>query len=161
MTKQKKLKDLNLNVNYVEISKLKSPGYNPRCWSDQATKQLKASLSKHGFVEPIVLNKAKGRKNVIIGGNFRVNVAKKLGYKKVPAVYINIPDLEKEKEINLRLNKNTGEFDPELLAEYDETFLTDVGFDSEKLDEVFMVEDEPEMFDLKRKLEKLNIKKVK
>lgn len=161
MPKQKKLKDLNLNVAYVEISKLKSPDYNPRRWSDQATKQLKASLRKHGFVEPIVLNKAKDRKNIIIGGNFRVHVAKKLGYKKVPAVYINIPDLEKEKEINLRLNKNTGEFDPELLAEYDEIFLADVGFDSEELDEIFMVEDEPEMFDLKRELEKLDIKKVK
>ena len=33
--------------------------------------------------------------------------AKKAG---IPVVYVNIPELEREKELNLRLHKNTGQF---------------------------------------------------
>jgi len=154
-------KKLNLDVSYVEISKLKSPKYNPRHWSEEATKQLKASIKKHGFVEPAVVNCSKKRNNIIIGGNFRIIVAEKLGYKKVPVVYVNIPSLAKEKELNLRLNKNTGEFDLDLLAEFDEAFLSEVGFSSEELDDVFSIEDEPENFNISEELAKLDIHQIK
>jgi DNA modification methylase len=46
---------------------------------------------------------------------------------------VNIPDIEKEKELNIRLNKNTGEFDYDLLANFDEDFLKDIGFDEKEL----------------------------
>ena len=46
-----------------------------------------------------------------------------MGIKKVPVVYISIPNIEKEKELNIRLNKNTGEFNWDLLADFDEAFL--------------------------------------
>ena len=75
-------------------------------------------------------------------------------------VYVNIPDIEKEKELNLRLNKNTGEFDWGLLAKFDEAFLADVGFTTEEMDEIFPVEETPEQFDLEKELEKLDIKKI-
>jgi DNA modification methylase len=147
-------------VQYVPIGTLRPAEYNPRKHDEQATEKLKASLQRFGLVDPIIVNSAPERKNVIIGGHFRVEVAKELGIAMVPVVYVNIPDLEREKELNLRLNRNTGEFDWELLSEFDEAFLADIGFSSGELDQVFDSEDEPEMFDLKKELAKLDIKNI-
>lgn len=83
--------------------------------------------------------------------------AKELGIKTAPVVYVNISDIDKEKELNLRLNRNTGEFDWSLLADFGEVMLADIGFTSEELDKVFEIEDTPEEFDLAKELKKLDI----
>ena len=91
----------------------------------------------------------------------RIAAARALGIATIPAVQVNIPDIEKEKELNLRLNKNQGEFDFKLLANFAEDFLTDIGFNSEEIDSIFDWDDDnPEMFDLKKELEKLDIKQI-
>ena len=126
-----------LAVQYVAVNILKPAAYNPRRWDEAAKSQLKESIKKFGLVDPIIANGAPNRIHIVIGGHFRLEMAKELGLKEVPVVYVNIPDLEKEKELNIRLNKNTGEFDWNLLANFDEAFLADVGFSSEELDEVF------------------------
>lgn len=150
----------NLKIEPILVSDLKPAAYNPRSWSAEAVKQLSESIKRFGLVDPIIVNRAENRKNVVIGGHFRLKVAKDLGYKEMPVVYVNIPDIEKEKELNIRLNKNTGDWDFDLLAEFDETFLTDVGFSSEELDDIFEIEDIPEQFDLKKELEKLQITQI-
>ena len=147
----------NLNVVYVNVSELLPAKYNPRKWNEEAIDQLSESIKRFGLVDPIVVNDAPKRKNIVIGGHFRLKVAKDLGYKEIPVVYISIPDLEKEKELNLRLNKNVGDWDWNLLAEFGETALTDIGFSSEQLDDIFNIEDEPEQFDLDKELAKLDI----
>ncbi len=152
--------DNNVTITEVKVKDLNPAPYNPRKWSDYAVKQLTESISKFGLVDPIIVNGAEERKNVVIGGHFRLRIAKDLGYKKVPVVYLNIPDETKEKELNLRLNKAVGDWDWDMLAEFDETLLTDVGFSSEEMDTIFDIEDDPEQFDLKKELEKLNIKKI-
>ena len=49
--------------------------------------------------------------------------------KTIPTVEVNL-NLEKEKELNVRLNKNTGKFDTELLLEhFDTDDLIEWGFD--------------------------------
>jgi len=145
-------------VQNIKISELNPAPYNPRKWTDSATEQLTESIKRFGLVDPILVNGAPKRKNVVIGGHFRLKVAKDLGYKEVPVVFVNIPELEREKELNLRLNKNLGDWDYSLLAEFDETILADIGFSSEELDDVFDLDlDEPEVFDLKKELEKLDI----
>lgn len=149
----------HLAVQYVAVSKLKAAPYNPRKFNEEQKQQLITSIKRFGLVDPIVANSATKRKNIIIGGNFRFKVAKELGFKEVPVVYVSISDLKKEQELNIRLNKNTGEFNFELLAGFDESFLTDVGFDSAEIDTIFD-EDNPETFDLKKELKKLDIKKV-
>ncbi|HAU07742.1 MAG: methylase N-4/N-6 domain protein [Candidatus Yanofskybacteria bacterium GW2011_GWF1_44_227] len=101
------------------------------------------------------------RKNIIIGGNFRAKVLKEMGIKDVPVVYITVSDLKKESEIIIRLNKNVGEFDLDLLKDFDEAFLADIGFDSQSLDNIFAVDPTPEQFNIKKELEKLNIMEVK
>lgn len=146
-----------IEIKYVSVSELINPTYNPRKWDDVAKKKLKESLTNFGFIDPVILNKAQGRENIIIGGNFRVEAAKELGIEKVPAVYVDIPDQTKEKELCIRLNRNTGEFDYDLLSAFDETFLADIGFNSEELDEIFEDEPEEEVFDLQKELNKLGI----
>src|SRR3989344_18467 len=158
----KKLQKLNnkLNIEYVSVESLRSSEYNPRFWSKEAIIQLKESIKRYGFVDPLLVNAAPNRKGFVIGGHFRLSVAKELGISKVPAVFINIPDIEKEKELNIRLNKNVGEFDWGLLAKFDEGFLTDIGFSSEELDDVFGIDENPELFDLAKELGKLSITKI-
>lgn len=149
-----------LAVRYVAADILKPAEYNPRRWDEAAKSQLKTSIKKFGLVDPIIANSAPGRMNIVIGGHFRLAVAKELGMETVPVVYLNIPILEKEKELNIRLNKNTGEFDWNLLADFGEEFLKDVGFSSEELDDIFGIGEEPEQFDLEKELAKLNIDKI-
>lgn len=150
----------NLKIEYVPITQLKPAQYNPRKWNEDTTKQLTESIKRYGLVDPIICNSAENRKNIVIGGHFRLHIAKQLGYKEIPVVYLNIPDIEKEKELNIRLNKNVGEWDMDLLAEFDENFLTDLGFNSEELDDVFGIEEKPEIFDLQKELDKLDIKNI-
>jgi len=86
--------------------------YNPRTSNKKQEKNLKESLSKFGLVEPIIFNQRTG---YIVGGHFRVRELKKLGYKSVDCVVIDLSE-EDERELNIRLNANTGGWDFELLA---------------------------------------------
>ncbi|MBA7557155.1 hypothetical protein ES705_49891 [subsurface metagenome] len=88
-------------------------------------------------MEPVVVNSAPERKNIVIGGHQRIIVAKDMGTKQIPVHYVNISDINKEQELNLRLNKNLGHWDYDLLANFDEDLLLDVGFEKGDLDEIF------------------------
>ena len=151
----------NIKVEYVLINELRPAPYNPRKHDEVAAKQLKESIKRFGLVDPFVVNFHTERKNTIIGGHFRWKIAKELGIKKVPVIYVNIPDIKREKELNLRLNKNVGKWDLELLSKFNENILVDIGFSSEEIDDIFPVEDNPEEFDLQKELAKLNIYKIK
>src|SRR6185295_12600437 len=121
--------DITKALQNVSITDLNPAPYNPRKWDAGDMKHLTESIRKFGFVDPIIVNSAPKRKNVVIGGHFRLEVAKRIGLQNVPVVFLNIPDIEKEKELNLRLNRNTGKWDFELLKEFNLNLLLDVGFD--------------------------------
>ena len=150
----------DLKVEYVVVGELKSATYNPRKWDENRENELSESIKKYGFVDPLVVNFASERKNIVIGGHFRLHIAKKLGFDSVPVVYVNIPDVEKEKELNLRLNKNTGDWDLDLLSKFDPSLLSGIGFSSEELDEIFDIDIIPEEFNLERELKKLDITNI-
>jgi ParB-like chromosome segregation protein Spo0J len=101
----------------IEVTSLKDAEYNPRGCTKDEYQQIMFSIYKFGIVEPIVVNSNKERFNVIIGGHRRLDVCKDLGYDKVPVVYVD-KTIEEEKELNIRLNKNTGHFDMDLLANH-------------------------------------------
>ena len=126
-----------MEIVKVKISELKPSEYNPRTFSEQALLDLKESITRFGFVDPIIVNSAENRKNIVIGGHFRLKAAEALGIDEVPVFYINIADLQKEQELNLRLNKNLGEWDWSLLANIDENILLDSGFQKVELHEKF------------------------
>jgi DNA modification methylase len=146
-----------LTIKDVPIKHLKELPGNPRSWSNEAIVGLRESIKRFGLIDPLIVN----YDNTVLGGNFRLSVAKELGYKTAPCVYVDIKDPERAKELSLRLNKNLGEWDWNLLAEFDESLLADVGFSSEEIDKIFDLEiDEPEQFDLQKELDKLDIKTV-
>lgn len=153
----------NLKIAYVPVNSLKPAEYNPRKWDEKAEAKLTESFSEYGIVDPFIVNKAKGRENILIGGHFRWHIAKKLGHEEVPVVFVDIPDLEKEKELNLRLNRNTGEWDFKLLAEFDIELLLDIGFDDSDLsviwDESLGIEEDE--FDVQKELEQIEDPKTK
>lgn len=146
----------NLKIEYISIESLVANEKNPRKWNDEQKKSLTESIKRFGNVDPIIVNAHPDRKNVVVGGHFRLEVCKELGYKNMPVVFVNLTP-EKESELNLRLNKNQGEFDLDLLAEFDQSLLTDIGFSSEEIDDIFPAEINEEQFDLQKELDKLDI----
>lgn len=146
----------NLKIEYVSIDSLKVNDKNPRKWSEEQKAQLKESIKRFGNVDPIIVNSHEDRKNIIVGGHFRMEACKELGYKNMPVVFVNLTP-EKEAELNLRLNRNQGEFDLEMLAEFDSSMLLDIGFTSEDIDDIFPTDKNEEQFDLQKELDKLDI----
>lgn len=102
-----------MEIEVKKIKDLKPNPLNPRKSSVTQDENLKKSLEKFGVVEPIVFNKRSG---YIVGGHFRVRELKKLGYKEVECVIVDLsPD--DEKELLIRLNANTGDWDTDLLLQ--------------------------------------------
>jgi DNA modification methylase len=126
-----------LTIVRVPVKELKPSAYNPRKWDDKAIADMKESITRFGLVDPLIVNSAPERKNIVIGGHLRLKVATLLGFTEVPIVYLNISEIEKEKELNLRLNKNVGSWDEELLKAFDTNLLLDVGFTPDDLNGFF------------------------
>jgi DNA modification methylase len=152
-----------LRIVQVAIDNLRSADYNPRSHDDVQKEHLKESIRRFGLVDPIIVNKSPERFNIIIGGHFRWLAAKELGYKEIPVVYVDIPNLEKEKELNLRLNRNTGEWDLEKLKSFDIDLLLDVGFNDADLASVWddALGTEDDAFDEDEELKKIIEPKTK
>lgn len=152
-----------LKIEYINVETLIPAAYNPRTWDEAAIKNLSASFKGFNIVDPLIVNSTKGRENIVIGGHFRLEVAKRLGFKQVPVIFVSIPDIEKEKELNLRLNRNTGAWDFELLKEFDVNLLLDVGFDDADLshiwDDALSIEDDN--FDAKKAIEEIGTPRTK
>jgi DNA modification methylase len=129
-----------IKIEYVPIAGLKASEYNPRKISPKVKSDLIKSIQTFGMVDPIIVNAAPARKNIVIGGHQRLACAIELGHDTMPVVYVNIPDINKEQELNLRLNRNIAEFDLDLLANISESILKDVGFESIELDKIFQLD---------------------
>lgn len=125
-----------MEIKYKKLQDLKPAEYNPRKMTEKEAKDLRESIKRFGLAEPIVVNIYPGRENIIVGGHQRFYIAKELAYNEIPCVEVSLP-FEKETELNLRLNKNLGSWDWDLLANLDEALLLEVGFENEELDENF------------------------
>lgn len=115
-----------MKIEIKKLSELKPAPYNPRQSNAEQEKQLKSSLEKFGVVEPIIFNKQTG---YIVGGHFRIRELKKLGYKEIECVIVDLNEAD-EKELNIRLNANTGSWDwDELANNWDSELLSDWGLE--------------------------------
>lgn len=114
-----------------KISELKPYHKNPRKLTAKQSQDIQKSIEKFGLTDKPLIQPD----GTIIGGHARVKVLKKMGYKEIP-VLVASPALD-EKEIEeavIRHNKNTGEFDYEILAnEWDISNLIDWGFEEKDL----------------------------
>ena len=133
--------EIKMQIERLRIEDLKPADYNPRKKlkpGDKEFEKLKNSIEEFGYVEPIILNK---RTNTVVGGHQRLEVMKHLGYTEVDCVIVDL-DEQKEKALNVALNKISGEWDTELLTdllkELDKNGIVSLtGFDNEELDDLF------------------------
>ncbi len=103
--------------------------YNPRDLTSKQFQDIKDSINTFGLVDPIIVNIHETRKNIVVGGHQRLQVCRELGMENVPCVEVNLTE-DKEKELNIRLNKNVGQWNYDNLANFfDNNDLVDWGFD--------------------------------
>ena len=122
-----------MKIVEVPIKELIRAEYNPRKLSGEQYEQIKSSLLRFGVVDPVIANSNKDRFNIIIGGHQRSLVWSDLGHDTIPVHYVDLT-LEKERELNIRLNKNTGEWDHDLLKNFfEDEELMEWGFDESEL----------------------------
>ena len=120
-----------MKIESIKINKLKPATYNPRQISTKQYNDLKKSIERFGLVDPIIINK---NGNVVVGGHQRLKICKELKHTEIDCVVLDL-NKEEERELNIRLNKNTGDFDMDILAnEFDIDELTDWGFKHIDLD---------------------------
>lgn len=102
--KKNKVQDKMVLVEY-KLTDIVFAEYNPRRLTKDQYKQLKDSLTRFGFVDPVIINTHPERKNILVGGHQRCRVWGELGNTTVPAVEVNLT-YDQERELNIRLNKN-------------------------------------------------------
>ena len=120
-------------IKKMKIDDLIAAEYNPRQLTEEQYKNLSDSIKRFGVVDPIIINKNKNRKNIVIGGHQRINVCRKLKLKEIPCLEIDLT-YDEERELNIRLNKNTGEWDFDMLGNmFDISDLKDWGFSEKEL----------------------------
>lgn len=124
---------INWKLELRKIKDLKPHPKNPRKLSKHDAEHLQKSIEKFGLIDKPIITKD----GIIIGGHQRIAILKKMG-KAGDSVECYVPDREIEQkdidELCLRLNRNLGEWDWDILAnqwEIDELF--DAGFDPEEL----------------------------
>lgn len=129
-----------MNIQKIEIGKLKPADYNPRKDlkpEDEEYQKIKKSIIEFGYVDPIIVN----TDMTVIGGHQRLKVLKDLGYTVIECNMVDL-DKNKEKALNIALNKITGEWDnkklEELIAELkeDEFDLSTTGFTFDEVDNI-------------------------
>ncbi len=132
------------------MSDLKPFEGNPRKATEKDIEDLDRSLERFDVAEPLVIN----TNGEVIGGNFRLSRLKEKG---VDEVDVRVPDRKlnrkEAEELNLRLNKNQGRWDFDVLANFGEDLLKDVGFESDELDQVFGL-DMADEFDEQKEFDK-------
>ena len=123
-----------------DIKDLKFYVQNPRSLSKHDGEHLKKSLESFDQCDPVIVN----TDGTIIGGHQRVKTLKKMGRKTVDVRVPEYPLEEKQvQELNIRLNKNVGDWDYDVLAnvwEFED--LLDWGFTEKELDLEPLAEEE-------------------
>lgn len=137
----------------VKLKDLKPAKYNPRIDlqpGDPEFEKLRTSLKRFGYLDRIIYNERTGN---IVGGHQRYKVMIDEGIEEAEVTVVDLDDAD-EKALNIALNKISGDWDDDMLAEllndlnnqdYD---LELTGFDSDEIDSMLNdFEDEQEVLD--------------
>ena len=129
-------------IEKIKIEKLNPAKYNPRKDlkpGDPAYEKLKRSMTEFGYVEPIIWNEETGN---IVGGHQRYKILLEAGHTEVECVVVKLSS-EREKALNVALNKVTGDWEFEALAdlikdlETQDFDVTLTGFDAAEIEDLF------------------------
>lgn len=122
-----------MTIVYWKVRDLRPSEYNPRQMTERQAHDLRASIREFGLVDPLIVNVHPDRYGVVVGGHRRLDFSAQEGMEEVPCVEVNLP-LNRERELNIRLNKNTGEWDMDALSShFDLDELTAWGFEEWEL----------------------------
>lgn len=132
-----------MKIQKVKIENINPAAYNPRVDlkpGDKEYEKLKKSIDTFGYVEPLVWNSRTGN---LVGGHQRLKILIEQGAKEVDVSVVDL-DSEKEKALNLALNKIRGDWDEQKLGQLlDELIkspdfdVTITGFDMPEINEIF------------------------
>ena len=125
---------INWTLQTFRLDELTDYYKNPRSLSEKEFKQLKISLDKFGMIDKPIVNLDAA--HTIIGGHQRKRILETEGAKEVECWVPDRELSEKEvEELNIRLNKNTGAWDFDTLAnEFELPDLIEWGFEPFELD---------------------------
>ena len=123
-----------MKIKTMNIADLVPAGYNPRKAlkpGDVEYEKLRRSIEEFGCVDPPIWNV---RTNRLVGGHQRIAVMRDMGWTKTAVSVVDLPE-EKEKALNIALNKISGVFDDDLLADLIRDIqMTDVSLDLTGID---------------------------
>jgi len=104
-------------IEVVPLDSIQLYPENPREMEATQFEKLKKSIIEFGFIDPLIINRrthesftADEKKPTAVGGNMRWRAAKELGLAQVPVAWVDI-DKNKEKILNIALNRITGKWD--------------------------------------------------
>lgn len=151
-----------MNIQKLKIENLKPAEYNPRKDlkpEDEEYQKIVRSINEFGYVDPIIVNKDL----TVIGGHQRLKVLKEQGYTEIECNVVDL-DKDKEKALNLALNKISGEWDndklEQLLVELREADIDmDItGFSNDEIDDILKdaIGSQEDEFDIDDALEEID-----
>ncbi|EAD5762652.1 transcriptional regulator [Listeria monocytogenes] len=117
-----------MNIQEIEVSKINPAAYNPRIDlqpNDPEYQKLKKSIEKFGYIDPLIWNKKTGN---LVGGHQRFKILLEGNPERLTVSVVNL-DLNREKALNVALNKVEGGWNDELLAD----LLNDISANSENI----------------------------
>ena len=129
-------------IEKMKTENLLPADYNPRKDlkpGDEEYEKLKRSIEQFGYVEPVIWNRTTGR---VVGGHQRLKVLIDMGIGEVDCVVVEM-DENKEKALNVALNKISGEWDKDKLAllisdlQAEDFDVSLTGFDAAEIDDLF------------------------
>lgn len=137
-----------MDIRKMNINDLLPANYNPRKdlkKGDPEYDRLKKAIQEFDYIDPIIWNERSGH---IVGGHQRAKILKELGKTEVEVSVVNL-DEDKEKALNIALNKTGGDWDyaklKDLLVEID-TGAFDIeitGFGEDEIERLLTEFDEP------------------
>lgn len=138
-----------MEIRIVPIDQINAAAYNPRVDlqpGDLEYEKLKQSIEKFGYIDPIVWNERSGN---MVGGHQRYKVmVNEHGCTELMVSVVNLDD-QQERLLNIALNKVSGEWDDEalanLLSELQEngTDISLSGFDDDEISKLIAEFTEP------------------
>jgi DNA modification methylase len=105
-----------LNIQRIAVQRINPAPYNPRKDlkpGDPEYEKLQRSIGEFGYVDPIIWNKRTGN---LVGGHQRFKILLAQGATRVEVSVVDLSP-EKERALNLALNKISGDWDQHKLAE--------------------------------------------
>jgi len=132
-----------MKIKKVDINQINPAPYNPRRDlkpGDEEYEKIRNSITNFGYIDPIIWN---SRTSNLVGGHQRFKILLEQGLKEVEVSVVDLPP-EREKALNLALNKIQGGWDYqklssllEELSQFPDLDVGITGFDPDEISQIF------------------------